>query len=168
MNYRKTFLGALITFGAFASQMVLASQVPMGPQSGPAQTASPSASHQGKMHSSADSAPSAAGHSGKKATSHEKEASSGTETSSGKEAHSAKGGHSGKKSASGEKEITPVKKELIDALKNPKESSIHCTAEGKNHPLTPAVVEEKVTKVKKKAGNFVVTLSSGSQVTCAK
>ena len=156
MNYRKTFLGALIAFGAFASQMVLASQVPMGPQSGPAQTASPSASHQGKMHSSADSAPSAAGHSGKKGVSGEKETSS------------KKGTHSGQKGSSGEKEITPVKKELIDALKNPKESSIHCTAEGKNHPLTPAVVEEKATKVKKKAGNFVVTLSSGSQVTCAK
>lgn len=156
MNYRKTFLGALIAFGAFASQMVLASQVPMGPQSGPAQTASPSAPHQGKMHSSADSAPSAAGHSWKKGVSGEKETSS------------KKGTHSGQKGSSGEKEITPVKKELIDALKNPKESSIHCTAEGKNHPLTPAVVEEKATKVKKKAGNFVVTLSSGSQVTCAK
>lgn len=157
MNCRKNFLRTLITVGVFTSPLALASQVPIGPQSGPAQTASPSASHQGKMHLSTDSAPSVAGHSGKKGSSSEKETSS------------RKGTHSGKKGSSGEKEITPVKKELIDALKNQKESSLSCTAEGaKNHPLTPAMIEEKATKVKKKAGNFVVTLSSGSQVTCAK
>jgi hypothetical protein len=158
MNYRKTFSGALITFGVFASQMVLATQAPMGPQSGPAQTASPSVSHQGKMNPSADPATSAGTHSGKKGTS-----------SSEKDTSPVKGAHSSKKGSSEEKEITPVKKELIDALKNQKESSLHCAAEGsKNHPLTPDVVEEKATKVKKKAGSFVVTLSSGTQVTCAK
>ena len=110
MNYRKTFLGILITFGVFASQTVLASQAPMGSQSGSLQAGTPP-SHLGKMHSSADSVASAGAHSGKKGTSNEKE------TSSTKEAHL------GKKSASEEKEITPVKKELIDALKNQKESS---------------------------------------------
>jgi hypothetical protein len=156
MNYKKTFLRAFIAFGICSSHIVLASQAPMGSQNGSLQ-AGASPSHQGKMHSSADSAASVGAHSGKKGTSNEKEASS------------TKGAHSGKKGASEEKEITPVKKELIDALKNQKESSLHCTGEGsKNHPLTPAVIEEKATKVKKKAGNFVVTLSSGSQVTCAK
>jgi hypothetical protein len=152
MNYKKIFFGALITFGVFSSQAVRASQAPMVPQVG-----TPPTSHVGKIHPGADSAASVGAHSGKKGSSSEKE------TSSAKEAHS------GKKGASGEKEITPVKKELIDALKNQKESSLHCTAEGsKNHPLTPAVVEEKATKVKKKAGDFIVTLSSGSQVTCSK
>jgi hypothetical protein len=177
MNYRKTFSGALITFGVFASQMVLASQAPMGPQSGPAQTASPSVSHQGKMNPSADPATSAGTHSGKKGTSSsEKDISSAKGAHAGKKGTSeekdtspVKGAHSSKKGSSEEKEITPVKKELIDALKNQKESSLHCAAEGsKNHPLTPDVVEEKATKVKKKAGSFVVTLSSGTQVTCAK
>lgn len=148
MNCRKNFLRTLITVGVFTSPLALASQTPIGPQTG---------SHSEKMHPRAEPATSAGEHSGKKGSSSEKETSS------------RKGTHSGKKGSSGEKEITPVKKELIDALKNQKESSLSCTAEGaKNHPLTPAMIEEKATKVKKKAGNFVVTLSSGSQVTCAK
>lgn len=145
MHYRIIFFGSLITFGALSNQAVVASQAPMRSQAEPSQAGV--LHHQGtSRHSGANQEEQPGKHPGVHA--HPEVA------------------HSGKKAS--EKEITPVKQKLIEVLKNQKESPIHCTADGKNHPLTAVVIEEKETKVKKKGADFIVTLSSGSQVTCSK
>ena len=169
MNYRKILLGALITFGVFSGQVVIASQAESPP-------------HPGKKHPGEDS-PGAheekGGHPGEKGV-HSGEKGGHPGEKGGhpgekgahpgeKGAHPGeKGAHSGKKESSGEVEITPVKKELIEALKN-KESPPLCKAGGgKDHKLTEEEIVKKATKVKKKGHNFIVTLSSGTEVTCAK
>jgi len=153
VNYRKVFLGAVITCGVFSSQAAVASQAPMRPQADPSQ-AGASHHHPGggaHHHSGADQEE----HKGKHPGTH-----SGTHAHSGTHPEAV---HSGKNEP--EKEITPVKQKLIDALKD---HSLHCTADGKNHPLTHAVIEEKATKVKKKGADFIVTPPNGPEVTCSK
>jgi hypothetical protein len=179
MNYRKIFLGTLVTCSVLSSQAAVASQASMRPEAGSSQAGQPQAGvphhHQGALHHPGANQEEYVGvrpgtHTGTHTGTHPgTHTGTHTGTHPGNHPGTHSGNHPSEKGASEEKEITPVKKELIDALKNQKESSLHCTAgSGKNHPLTPAVIEEKATKVKKKAGNFVVTLSSGDQVTCAK
>ena len=167
MNYRKLFLGAVITYGVFSSQAVVASQAPMRPQADPSQ-AGASHHHPGGVHhhSGAGQEEHPGTHPGASHPGADQEEHKGKHPGTHSGTHSGthpEAAHSGKNEP--EKEITPVKQKLIDALKD---HSLHCTAGEKNHPLTPAVIEEKATKVKKKGADFIVTPPKGPEVTCSK